>query len=52
MFLFGQIILNPGDDIPLSEPEVFAWIQDYLIEQENEAAVDVVPAAGLEGEIL
>ena len=37
--------------ISLAEPEVFAWIQDYLIEQENEAAVDAVPAAGIEGEI-
>lgn len=41
-----------GDDISLAEPEVFAWIQDYLTEQENEAAVEAVPAAGIEGEIV
>ena len=41
-----------GDDIPLSEPEVFAWIQDYLTEQENEAAVEATPAGGIEGEII
>ena len=39
-------------DVPLSEPEVFAWIQDYLTEQENEAAVEVTPAGGIEGEII
>ena len=38
-------------DVPLSEPEVFAWIQDYLTEQEHEAAVEVIPA-GIEGEII
>ena len=41
-----------GDDISLAEPEVFAWIQDYLTEQEYEAAVEPVPAAGIEGEII
>lgn len=41
-----------GEDISLAEPEVFAWIQDYLTEQENEAAVDASPAAVSEGEIL
>lgn len=40
-----------GDDISLAEPEVFAWIQDYLTEQENEAAVDASPAAVSEGEV-
>ena len=30
-------------DVPLSEPEVFAWIQDYLTEQEEQAAVDPAP---------
>ena len=40
-----------GDDISLAEPEVFAWIQDYLTEQENDAAADALPAAGIEGEI-
>ena len=39
-------------DVSLAEPEVFAWIQDYLTEQENEAAVDAIPAAGIEGEII
>ena len=38
-------------DISLAEPEVFAWIQDYLTEQENEAAVDASPAAVSEGEV-
>ena len=32
-----------GDDISLAEPEVFAWIQDYLAEQEEQAAVDPTP---------
>ena len=40
-----------GGDVSLAEPEVFAWIQDYLTEQETEAAADVSPAAGIEGEI-
>lgn len=40
-----------GEDISLAEPEVFAWIQDYLTEQENEAAVDASPAAVSEGEV-
>ena len=40
-----------GGDISLAEPEVFAWIQDYLTEQENEAAVDASPAAVSEGEV-
>lgn len=40
-----------GDGISLAEPEVFAWIQDYLTEQENEAAVDASPAAVSEGEV-
>ena len=31
-----------GDDISLAEPEVFAWIQDYLTEQEEQTAVDPV----------
>jgi hypothetical protein len=39
-------------DVSLAEPEVFAWIQDYLTEQEYEAAVEPVPAAGIEGEII
>ena len=39
-------------DVSLAEPEVFAWIQDYLTEQENEAAVEVTPAGGIEGEII
>lgn len=38
-------------DVSLAEPEVFAWIQDYLTEQENEAAVEAIPA-GIEGEIV
>ena len=38
-------------DVSLAEPEVFAWIQDYLTEQENDAAADAFPAAGIEGEI-
>ncbi|MDE6590411.1 MAG: ATP-binding protein, partial [Oscillospiraceae bacterium] len=38
-------------DVSLAEPEVFAWIQDYLTEQEHEAAVEAVPA-GIEGEII
>ncbi len=38
-------------DVSLAEPEVFAWIQDYLTEQENDAAADALPAAGIEGEI-
>lgn len=38
-------------DVSLAEPEVFAWIQDYLTEQEHEAAVEAIPAAGIEGEI-
>lgn len=40
-----------GGDVSLAEPEIFAWIQDYLTEQEDQAAVDAVPAAGIEGEI-
>ena len=32
-----------GDDISLAEPEVFAWIQDYLTEQEEQAAVEPAP---------
>ena len=40
-----------GGDVSLAEPEVFAWIQDYLTEQENEAAVDASPAAVSEGEV-
>ena len=40
-----------GDDVSLAEPEIFAWIQDYLTEQENEAAVDASPAAVSEGEV-
>lgn len=40
-----------GGEVSLAEPEVFAWIQDYLTEQETEAAVDVSPAAGIEGEV-
>ena len=39
-------------DVSLAEPEVFAWIQDYLTEQENEAAVEASPAGGIEGEII
>ena len=39
-------------DVSLAEPEVFAWIQDSLTEQENEAAVEVTPAGGIEGEII
>lgn len=39
-----------GDDVSLAEPEIFAWIQDYLTEQENEAAVDANPAVS-EGEV-
>ena len=38
--------------IPLSEPEVFAWIQEYLTEQEIETAVEAVPSTGIEGEII
>lgn len=41
-----------GQDVSLAEPEIFAWIQDYLTEQENEAAVDPSPAVGIEGEVL
>ena len=40
-----------GDDISLAEPEVFAWIQDYLTEQEYETAVEADPA-GIEGESI
>lgn len=40
-----------GDDVSLAEPEIFAWIQDYLTEQENDAAVDASPAAVSEGEV-
>ena len=32
-----------GDDVSLAEPEIFAWIQDYLTEQEEQAAVDPAP---------
>ena len=32
-----------GDDVSLAEPEVFAWIQDYLTEQEEQAAADSAP---------
>ena len=32
-----------GDGISLAEPEIFAWIQDYLTEQEEQAAVDPTP---------
>ena len=32
-----------GDDISLAEPEVFAWIRDYLTEQEEQAAVEPAP---------
>ena len=32
-----------GGDVSLSEPEVFAWIQDYLTEREEQAAVDAAP---------
>ena len=39
-------------DVSLAEPEVFAWIQEYLTEQENEIAVEALPAAGIEGEIV
>ncbi len=39
-------------DVSLAEPEVFTWIQEYLTEQEHDAAVDALPAAGIEGEIL
>ena len=38
-------------DVSLAEPEVFAWIQDYLTEQEHEAAVEPIPA-GIEGESI
>ena len=40
-----------GEDVSLAEPEVFAWIQDYLTEQEEQAAVSVDPAAMIKGEI-
>ena len=32
-----------GDDVSLAEPEVFAWIQEYLTEQEEQAAVEIAP---------
>ena len=32
-----------GDGVSLAEPEVFAWIQEYLTEQEEQAAVDPTP---------
>ena len=32
-----------GNDISLAEPEVFAWIMDYLTEQEELAAVEPAP---------
>ena len=32
-----------GDDVSLAEPEIFIWIQDYLTEQEEQAAVDSAP---------
>ena len=32
-----------GDGISLAEPEVFAWVRDYLTEQEEQAAVDPTP---------
>ena len=38
-----------GDDVSLAEPEIFAWIQEYLTEQEEQAAVDIDPAAMTEG---
>ena len=53
----GEAMLSTAElrdilgDIPLSEPEVFAWIQDYLTEQEHETAVEADPA-GIGGEII
>ena len=32
-----------GEDVSLAEPEVFAWIQEYLTEQEEQAAVEPAP---------
>ena len=32
-----------GDDVSLAEPEIFAWILEYLTEQEQQAAVDAAP---------
>ena len=32
-----------GGGVSLAEPEVFAWIQDYLTEQEEQAAADSAP---------
>ncbi len=29
-----------GDDVSLAEPEVFAWVQDYLAEREAQAAME------------
>ena len=34
-----------GDDVSLAEPEIFAWMQDYLTEQEEQAAVELPPAS-------
>ena len=54
----GEASLDTADlrevlgGVPLSDPQVFAWVQDYLTEQEHEVAVDVLPTAGIEGEII
>ena len=32
-----------GDGVSLAEPEIFAWIQEYLTEQEEQAAVEPTP---------
>jgi len=32
-----------GEDVPLSAPEVFAWMSGYLAEQEAEIAVKFSP---------
>ena len=39
----GELREILGDDISLAEPEIFAWIQDYLTEQEEQAAVEPAP---------
>ena len=50
--LTAELRQELGDDISLAEPEVFAWISEYLSEQEELAAVDVSPAAAIGGEII
>ena len=39
----GELREILGDGVSLAEPEIFAWIQDYLTEQEAQAAVEPAP---------